>query len=330
MRSSFRASLTMFVASFFAVAAVAGAAAQADNSPRMHGMQHWAVDHEALLNAKLAALKAGLGLNADQEKLWGPFEAAVRDAAQLRMQRMKERMEMMRGGTEPDMGEDEHEGEPGSPVDRLEALADRLSEAGTAIKKVADAAKPLYASLDDTQKRVFVMLSRDMMMLGHEHGDMMERGGMMEWGRGHPGWGPHHRYDEQKPADSQERYLPPLNLLMVATQLSHFKLWYAGVVQNWPLANYELTQIRASIDRAQRLYPNNTKSNMTTMTPAAVELENAIKAKDGVKFSNAYSKLTAECTSCHEATGFGFIKMREPKLSPIETSPFSDELFSGH
>jgi cytochrome c553 len=136
--------------------------------------------------------------------------------------------------------------------------------------------------------------------------------------------------DDQKPANSQESYAPPLNLLMVATQLSHFKLWYAGVVQNWPLANYELTQIRASIDRAQRLYPNNTKSNMTVMTPAADELENAIKAKDGVKFSNAYSKLTAECNSCHEATGFGFIKMREPKLSPLETSPFSDESFSGH
>ena len=68
---------------------------------------------------------------------------------------------------------------------------------------------------------------------------------------------------------------------------------------------------------------------MEMMTPAADELDNAIKAKDGVKFSNAYSKLTAECNSCHEATGFGFITMRVPKLSPIETSPFSDESFLG-
>jgi len=136
--------------------------------------------------------------------------------------------------------------------------------------------------------------------------------------------------EDQKPASSQEGDLPPLNLLMVATQLSHFKLWYAGIVRNWPLADYELGQIRASIDRAQRLYPNNKKSNMKMMTPAADELESAIKAKDGVKFSNAYGKLTAECNSCHDATGFGFIKMREPTLSPIETSPFSDESFSGH
>jgi hypothetical protein len=50
--------------------------------------------------------------------------------------------------------------------------------------------------------------------------------------------------DDQKPANSQEGYVPPLNLMMVATQLSHFKLWYAGAVENWPLAHYELVQIR--------------------------------------------------------------------------------------
>ncbi len=136
--------------------------------------------------------------------------------------------------------------------------------------------------------------------------------------------------DDQKPANEQDRYVPPLNLLMVAAQLSHFKLWYAGVVQNWPLANYELAQIRTSIDRAQRLYPNNAKSNMKTMTPAADEVENAIKAKDSLNFSKAYNNLTAECNTCHEATGFGFIRLRVPKLSPIETSPFSDEVFTGH
>jgi cytochrome c553 len=66
------------------------------------------------------------------------------------------------------------------------------------------------------------------------------------------------------------------------------------------------------------------------MTPATDDVDNAIKAKDGVKISKAFSKLTAACNGCHEATGFGFIKMRDPTLSPIETSPFSDESFSGH
>jgi hypothetical protein len=47
----------------------------------MQRMQRWAVDHQVLLDAKLAGLKAGLKLTQDQEELWVPFEAAVRDGA---------------------------------------------------------------------------------------------------------------------------------------------------------------------------------------------------------------------------------------------------------
>ena len=138
---------------------------------------------------------------------------------------------------------------------------------------------------------------------------------------------------EQKPENSQERpqdhYVPRLNTLMMVTQLGHFKLWYAGAVQNWPLANYELAQIRANIVDARKFHPDNSRSDMSTMTPPADDLEEAIKAKDSAKFVKAFSKLTAACNSCHEATGVGFIKIREPRLSPLETSPFTDELFTG-
>jgi hypothetical protein len=58
-------------------------------------------------------------------------------------------------GMEMDMDMDMGEGGRGSPLDRLDAVANGLSEVGAALKKVADAGKPLYASLDDQQKRVF-------------------------------------------------------------------------------------------------------------------------------------------------------------------------------
>jgi cytochrome c553 len=135
--------------------------------------------------------------------------------------------------------------------------------------------------------------------------------------------------DDQKPPPAQPVYTPRLNNIMILTQLGHFKLWYAGAVQNWPLANYELEQIRASIRLAKTLFPDSDKSNMDTMRPAAEDLDEAIKAKDAASFTRAYSKLTTACNNCHEATSFGFIKIRVPRLSPIETSPFSDESFTG-
>ena len=130
--------------------------------------------------------------------------------------------------------------------------------------------------------------------------------------------------DDQKPA---QPYTPRLNSIMILTQLGHFKLWYAGVVKNWPLANYELEQIRASIDLGKTLYPNSAKSNMDTMKPEADELDKAIKAKDSAKFASAFGRLTSACNACHQATGVGFIRIRDPRLSPLETSPFSNEVF---
>ena len=149
-------------------------------------MQHWTADHEALLDSRLAGLKAVLKLTPDQEKLWTPFEAAVRDAAKMRMeqtkammdrmQKMREMMGQMQDKTDmKDMGPT---GQEVSPIDRLEALAQRMSGWGAALEKVADAAKPLYASLDDPQKRLFTLLGRDLLMMGHGHRGMGMMGGM--------------------------------------------------------------------------------------------------------------------------------------------------------
>jgi hypothetical protein len=135
---------------------------------------------------------------------------------------------------------------------------------------------------------------------------------------------------DQNPLNSQDRFVPRLNDMMVATQLRHFKLWYAGIVRNWPLANYELTQIRDVIIDSERLYTNKGGSKMSTMmTSPTDDLADAIKAKDGKKFASAFGNLTAACNSCHEAARLGLIKIRDPRLSPLETSPLSDESFSG-
>jgi LTXXQ motif family protein len=153
-------------ASAFALTAAAGGDQQSTHAERM---QHWAADRETIVDAKLAGMKAGLALTPDQEKLWSPFESAVKDAAKARMDAMRQMM-------------DTHaQGERMSPVDHLEAMADRLAQGAADIKKIADAAKPLYASLDDSQKHKFGMLGRMLMperaqfVMGMMHRHMDER-----------------------------------------------------------------------------------------------------------------------------------------------------------
>jgi hypothetical protein len=135
-------------------------------------------------------LKAGLKLTPDQEQLWGPFESAVRDAAKMRMKHMRAMMDRMRGA----MGEG---AERPSPVDHIEMMAAHMSEAASALTKIADAAKPFYASLDDSQKRIFGWLGRELLMMGHGHRGMgmmghedMMRQGMGTMRQGHDDEGP--------------------------------------------------------------------------------------------------------------------------------------------
>ena len=86
-----------FTIAAIAVLAIAGSTAvYAQYRPwvRDH-MQHMRMspeDRAAFVDARIAAVHAGLKLNADQEKLWPPVESAVRDFAKLRIDRAQARM----------------------------------------------------------------------------------------------------------------------------------------------------------------------------------------------------------------------------------------------
>jgi hypothetical protein len=134
--------------------------------------------------------------------------------------------------------------------------------------------------------------------------------------------------DAQSPENSRKSYTPSLGVIMGVTQLRHFKLWYAGNVRNWALADYELAQIKASCQDAITLYPNHPEADMSSMIAPAEEVHSAIEAKDGQRFDRAFEKLTSACNDCHKAVNLGFIEMRVPRISPTMTSPFSDQSFS--
>jgi hypothetical protein len=147
-----RRTLVVALAAVFVSAPGFALAAEGDQqSSRTERIQQWAADRETVLDAKLAGIKAGLALTADQEKLWGPFQSAVEDAAKSRTDAMRQMMQTRA------------QGEQMSPVDHLESMANRLSQGATDVKKIADAAKPLYDSLDESQKHKFGTLGRMLM-----------------------------------------------------------------------------------------------------------------------------------------------------------------------
>ena len=54
-----------------------------------------------------------------------------------------------------------------NPIDRLTRASERLSARASDLEKLATAAKPLYDSLDDAQKRRFAVLFHGSMGRGH-------------------------------------------------------------------------------------------------------------------------------------------------------------------
>ena len=108
-------------------------------------------DRAAMADAKIAAVHAGLKLTADQEKLWPPVESAVRDLVKIRLDRAAAR-EAAAAKPADDQAKPD-------PVARLRKRSENMLASATALKKIADAADPLYKTLDDGQKRRLAMLT---------------------------------------------------------------------------------------------------------------------------------------------------------------------------
>jgi zinc resistance-associated protein len=151
-------------------------------------------DFSAMTDARIAALKAGLELTPDQQRNWPAFEQALRDVAQLRLQRMQARQAGHQAGAAsqgatPQQGAAPQQGQR-DPFDRLARRADALGKNSAALKKLADAGAPLYQSLTDEQKARFKTLSR---MLRPHHNRRMASNEHNGGGRGF-GHNGHHRF----------------------------------------------------------------------------------------------------------------------------------------
>src|ERR1700693_6459425 len=113
--------MNRFAIAGIAALAIAGSTAVYAQRPWFHEhMQHMRMnpeDRAAFVDARIAAVHAGLKVNADQEKLWPPVETAVRDFAKLRIDRANARMD-------PEPADAQQT--PDDPVARLRQRADNM------------------------------------------------------------------------------------------------------------------------------------------------------------------------------------------------------------
>jgi zinc resistance-associated protein len=136
-----------------------------DPSAAGSGHEHWrpsAADLNALTDARIAALKAGLQLTPEQAKNWPAVEEAIRITSMARQVRLAARRD------------EQHQG---NAIERLREHADAMAQRAAELKKLADAAQPLYESLNDDQKHRLHLLIRMLRPHWEHHAEWRERPG---------------------------------------------------------------------------------------------------------------------------------------------------------
>jgi hypothetical protein len=146
-----KALILLTTAAMAAGSALAGPAIARDRSDRVQMSANQIADQA---DARTARMKVGLRLTPEQDKNWSGFETAMRDMGKKRADRQ--------------MALREERAQRNGSVDVIEQMrkdADAQIERSNDWKKLADAAQPLYASLNEQQKRRF---AEDMFRVEHD------------------------------------------------------------------------------------------------------------------------------------------------------------------
>jgi hypothetical protein len=110
---------------------------------------------------------------------------------------------------------------------------------------------------------------------------------------------------------------PRLGDIMNGILTRHAKLWYAGSLKNWPLAQFEIGKMRENFFDAARLYGNIPVDSIALVTRPLDAVDAAIAAKNPAAFTRAYGDLTTGCNACHQAATVAFIVIRHPTTLPF-------------
>ncbi|MGN6750887.1 MAG: hypothetical protein ACTHJS_20110 [Xanthobacteraceae bacterium] len=129
--------------------------------------------------------------------------------------------------------------------------------------------------------------------------------------------------DGGKPTEASEEGAPHLSDIMVQQQMRHIKLWFAGDTRNWPLADYELDQLKDGFEDIARLLGGDFAQQH--VGGPITGLEKAIGGKDHTAFVSAFDRLSAGCNACHATLGHAFVVIQRPALLPYSDQKFSPQ-----
>ena len=125
---------------------------------------------------------------------------------------------------------------------------------------------------------------------------------------------------EKKLDDS---YKPGFGEFMSNIQVHHAKLWFAGINNNWKLADFEIHEIKETLEDLEKYQAERTEiKSLSIIYPALGSVNAAIDKQDLKRFKTNFTILTKTCNRCHQAVNYPFNDVKIP-----DSPPFSNQIF---
>lgn len=124
-------------------------------------------------------------------------------------------------------------------------------------------------------------------------------------------------------AKLNDAYKPGLGEFMMGIQEHHAKLWFAGINQNWKLADFEVHEIGETLDDVKKYCTDRPEiKSLGIIDPAINNIKAAISKEDIGKFKSGFTELTKDCNTCHKDNQHGFNIITIPVSLPVTNQDF--------
>lgn len=118
-------------------------------------------------------------------------------------------------------------------------------------------------------------------------------------------------------------YKPGFGEFMSGIQTHHAKLWFAGINNNWPLADFEIQEIEEALEDVQKFCNDRPEVKFIGMiAPALDSAKNAIEQESPQLFKSSFAFLTQTCNNCHRETDHAFNVVTVPSELPVTNQDF--------
>lgn len=120
---------------------------------------------------------------------------------------------------------------------------------------------------------------------------------------------------------------PGLGEYMTTIQLHAGKLWFAAKSANWDLAQYELDELKETMEAAKVLNAEKNGIKISSVLDSVLqtqvaELDKSVKSKSASSFQKSYDETLSACNGCHAEAGFKFIHIVRPSAPAVTNQRF--------